>query len=260
MIHALTWMPAALRDAGLKVAPVDGWESRGVAAMGNVAGVMCHHTAGPRHSNMPSLDTLVGGRPDLRGPLAQIGLGRDGTCYIVAAGRCNHAGDGNWQGVTWGNSRFIAVEAENTGAADDWPWPVVQIDAYQRCVAALLRHLQRPADWCCAHREYALPQGRKPDPVFDMAAFRAAVAAILDGSAAPVELIPTAEASGAGRPTLRRNDHDPLVGLLQQRLGLAQDQHFGPHTEAAVRVFQRTRLLVPDGIVGPKTWGQLDQP
>ena len=260
MIHALTWMPAALRDAGLKVALVDGWESRGAAAMGDVAGVMCHHTAGPRHSNMPSLDTLVGGRPDLRGPLAQIGLGRDGTCYTVAAGRCNHAGDGSWQAVALGNSRFIGIEAENTGLADDWPWPAAQLDAYQRCVAAPLRHLDRPAAWCCAHKEYALPKGRKRDPQFDMPAFRAAAAAILDGSAPPAVLIPTCEPAGAGRPTLRRNDNDPLVGLLQQRLGLTQDDHFGPLTEAAARSFQRNRRLVPDGIVGPKTWAALDQP
>ena len=33
---------------------------------------------------------------------------------------------------------------------------------------------------------------------------------------------------------------------------------FGPKTEAAVRAFQRQRRLVPDGIVGPKTWAEID--
>ena len=32
----------------------------------------------------------------------------------------------------------------------------------------------------------------------------------------------------------------------------------GPKTEAAVREFQRSHSLVPDGIVGPKTWAALD--
>src|SRR5580700_4344959 len=52
------------------------------------------------------------------GPLAQLGLGRDGTFYVVAAGRCNQAGQGSWQGVTTGNSSFIGIEAENTGLSD----------------------------------------------------------------------------------------------------------------------------------------------
>ena len=42
-----TWLADALRAAGLKVAEVDGWETRGHAAMGTVKGVICHHPAGP---------------------------------------------------------------------------------------------------------------------------------------------------------------------------------------------------------------------
>src|SRR5262245_36671178 len=89
-MFSLTWLPGVLKAAGLKVAVVDGWESRGRDEMGQVVGVICHHTAGPRLGNMPSLRTLIEGRPDLPGPLAQLGLGRDGTYYVVAAGRCNH--------------------------------------------------------------------------------------------------------------------------------------------------------------------------
>ena len=36
------------------------------------------------------------------------------------------------------------------------------------------------------------------------------------------------------------------------------DGAFGPHTEAAVRAFQRDHQMVPDGIVGPKTWAAVD--
>src|ERR671936_408890 len=78
MIFSLTWLPSVLKGAGLKIALVEGWESRGRGDVGPIAGVMCHHTVGPRVGNMPSLNTLINGRSDLPGPLAQLGLGRDG--------------------------------------------------------------------------------------------------------------------------------------------------------------------------------------
>lgn len=263
MSFALTWLPTVLESAGLKVALVPGWELRGRAEMGPVRGVMCHHTAGPRQGNMPSLRTLVEGRGDLPGPLSQLGLGRDGTYYVIAAGRCNHAGTGSWQGLTGGNTHFIGIEAENTGLADDTPWPAVQIDAYRRGVAAILTHIERSSVFCAGHKEYALPRGRKNDPSFDMEAFRQAVAAIMNGTTPRPALIPSMEFEApaglaTARPTLRRGAVGEFVKLVQHRCGLKTDSWFGPVTEASVRAFQRSRGLVPDGIVGPKTWTAFD--
>src|SRR5262245_24294923 len=155
MRYSLTWLPDVLKSAGLKVATVDGWEERGRDEIGTVCGVICHHTAGPRAGNMPTLRTLIQGRSDLPGPLAQLGLGRDGTYYVISAGRCNHAGTGVWQGLTSGNGNFIGIEAENTGGADDSPWPSVQLDAYQRGVAAILKHVGRTEQFCAGHKECA---------------------------------------------------------------------------------------------------------
>ncbi len=263
MAFSLTWLLPVLQDAGLKVAAVNGWENRGGGDVGKTVGVLCHHTAGPRNGNMPSLKTLLDGRPDLPGPLAQLGIGRDGTYYVIAAGRCNHAGKGIWQGVTTGNSSLIGVEAENTGLSDDTPWPDVQMDAYRRGVAAILKHLGKTADACAGHKEYALPAGRKNDPDFDMVAFRAGVAAILNGTAPAARLIPSVEPSpppGAsnGRPTLRRPATGELVKQVQAKIGVVADGDFGAKTEAAVRAFQQAHNLVPDGIVGPKMWAVLD--
>lgn len=258
---SLIWLPQVLEDAGLKVAMVDGWETRGRGDMGRIAGVICHHTAGPRNGNMPSLRIVTDGRSDLPGPLSQLGLGRDGTFYVIAAGRANHAGAGVWRGVPTGNASFIGIEAENTGLANDYPWPAVQLDAYQRGVAAILGHLGIGADCCAAHKEFALPAGRKPDPSFDMQAFRSSVAAIIAGTALVPVLIPAVEptaGSGAGRPTLRRGAQNDHVKTVQRKLGVDQVGTFGPKTEAAVREFQRARQMVPDGIVGPKTWAELD--
>jgi len=263
MIYSLTWLPAVLESAGLKVAPVPGWESRGCGDIGPIAGVICHHTAGPRTGNMPSLKTLIDGRSDLAGPLAQLGLGRDGTYYIIAAGRCNHAGQGSWRGVTRGNSSFIGIEAENTAKSDDSPWPDVQVDAYQRGVAAILSHVRTTADFCAGHKEFALPLGRKTDPEFDMDHFRSCVAALMAGTAPVRPLIPpvepTPQPGSQARPTLRRGSFGPLVQEIQRKCACeVVDGSFGPKTEAKVRAFQRDRGFVADGIVGPKTWAALD--
>lgn len=263
MIFSLTWLPDVLKDAGLKVAPVDGWQSRGREDVGTISGVICHHTVGPKIGNMPSLNVLINGRSDLAGPLAQLGLGRDGTYYVIAAGKCNHAGSGSWQNITTGNTSFIGIEGENAGTPDD-AWPAVQMDAYRRGVAAILKHIGRGAEFCAGHREYALPKGRKTDPLFDMDTFRSSVTQTINGTAPASPLIPAAEppaqsGENAGRPTLRRGATGDLVKTIQTKVRVGADGNFGPDTEAAVRIFQKAHDLVPDGIVGPKTWVALDK-
>lgn len=257
MSYSLIWLPDVLKNAGLKVALVSGWQNRGRGDVGSIFGVICHHTGTAKNGNMPSLDTLINGRSDLPGPLAQLGLGRDGTFYVLAAGKCNHAGTGSWKGKTSGNTNFIGIEAENGGTKND-SWPEVQMDAYRRGVAAILKHVGQDAGFCAGHKEYALPKGRKPDPLFDMDAFRKNVAAIMDGTAPMPNLIPTIEPAGKARPTLRRGATGELVKEVQEKIGVTQDGDFGSITEAALRAFQRDHNLVPDGIVGPKTWKILD--
>lgn len=255
MVFSLTWLPDVLDRAGLKYAEVPGWRTRGRREMAAVRGVIVHHTAGSPNGNMPSLDLLVKGRPDLSGPLAQLGLGRDGTFYVIAAGVANHAGEGKWRGVTPGNPCFIGIEAENTGRRDD-PWPEVQMDALRRGVAAILAHIGTDANMVCGHKEFALPPGRKPDPLWDMAPFRESVVQIMADGVPKAPAIPARDA--LSRPTLRRGAKGDVVAALQAKLGVESIGLFGPKTEAAVRALQRQHNLVPDGIVGPKTWALVD--
>jgi peptidoglycan hydrolase-like protein with peptidoglycan-binding domain len=251
---SLTWLAQVLVDAGLKVAEQPGWKDRGRGDVGPIKGVISHHTAGSKNGNMPSLRVITEGRDDLPGPLAQLGLGRDGSYFVVAAGRCNHAGAGNWQGTSTGNTNFIGIEAENTGLPDD-PWPLIQMDAYRRGVAAILQKIRANPIMCAGHKEYALPHGRKDDPSFDMNDFRMQVAAIMSGNAPAPSVIPAADA--AGRPTLRRGATGELVEEIQRKVGVAATGTFDAMTEAAVRQFQREHSLAPDGIVGPRTWATL---
>jgi peptidoglycan hydrolase-like protein with peptidoglycan-binding domain len=266
MAFSLTWLPDVLKDAGLKVSLVPGWEERGLGDIGAVFGVICHHTGvkNPAKANMPTLNSLKNGRKAepglaaLPGPLAQLGLGLDGTFFVIAAGRAAHAGKGGFQGVS-GNRRFIGIEAENSGSPSD-TWPAIQLEAYQRGVAAILKHLGKDSSFCVGHKEYA--PGRKDDPSLNMKVFREAVTGFMNGAVPATPAIPAVEpAPPAGQParaTLRRPMKSDLVKELQTKLGLTADGVFGPNTEAAVRAFQRKKDLVPDGIVGPKTWRAID--
>lgn len=172
----LLWLPSVLRAAGLTVIEEPGWETRGHGDMGDVLGVLLHHTAGPLHGDAPSLKTVIDGRPDLAGPLAQLFLARSGAWHVVCAGKAWHAGAGAWRGITDGNAHFVGVEAENTGLGND-PWPLAQVDSYAKGCAAVLAHAHQRADMAIGHKEWALPPGRKSDPSFDMVDFRRKVAA-----------------------------------------------------------------------------------
>lgn len=173
----LIWLPRALQDAGLHVIETPGWLTRGrPGAFGPIRGVLCHHTAGPLLGDHPSLGIVTNGRSDLPGPLAQLLLARNGTFHVVAAGRCNHAGKGYWNGVTAGNTSFVGIEAENTGLPNDFPWPEEQMHAYALGCAAILKKIGAQPIMCVGHKEYARPIGRKPDPDFNMTSFRARVA------------------------------------------------------------------------------------
>lgn len=165
----ISWVADVLRSAGLKVVELDGWRTRGRTFVPK--GIVWHHTATSVKASDSNVDRLLrDGRPDLAGPLSQLGLRRDGTFVVVAAGRANHNGYG-----TWGNDS-IGIEAYNDGVGE--PWPLAQVDAYVRGTAAICRFLGWGADRVKAHRE--TDPRRKIDPAgLDMDEMRRRVTAAL---------------------------------------------------------------------------------
>lgn len=57
--------------------------------------------------------------------------------------------------------------------------------------------------------------------------------------------------------TIRIGDRGSDVAEVQAKLGLEPDGRFGSVTQDAVEQFQINHALVPDGVVGPKTWAAL---
>lgn len=57
--------------------------------------------------------------------------------------------------------------------------------------------------------------------------------------------------------TIKLGSRGNDVKILQGVLNLIQDGIFGPLTQEAVKEFQKSNRLVPDGIVGTKTWDKL---
>jgi hypothetical protein len=167
-----------LINGGVTVKEQDGWQNRGASGF-SPFGIMLHHTVGGP-GEMPTLPMLINGRPDLGGPLCQIGLGRSGTAYIIAAGIANHAGQGDRaiaqrimdevkngiphtggdakntagekRGGPGGNQWFYGIEVENNGTTE--PYPQVQIDGLVKICAALCNFHRWNEHHIIHHREW----------------------------------------------------------------------------------------------------------
>lgn len=274
-----TWLADALRWADLKVIETPGWKSNGRRGGEPLLGVpryaIAHHTAGPKTGDHPSLGVVMNGRPGLGGPLSNLFLDRDGDWTVIAAGKCNHAGQVRHSDFQ--NGWTIGVEAEAAGvlnAPNDWP--DVQMRSYITGMAALMWHLKYGAEKVLAHKEICEPKGRKSDPNFDMTVFRVKVAR---------QLAIWSEAASRDKPrpkpadfTLSRilkNNRFPArkmrgkdvervaVALVKNGEGLPRsrstrtasgyDGIFGDEMERAVRSFQRRKKLLADGRVGRDT-------
>ena len=255
----------AVKAAGVKYKQASGWRSRGRGAMGSIASIMCHHTAGPASGNTPSLNVVTNGRPGLSGPLAQLFLARDGTVILVAAGRANHAG--RVSSNRYSNSHSIGIEAEATGVSS---WPAAQMDAYAKLCKALIDEFNLPVSRVIGHAEAAVPRGRKVDPNFSMNAFRKKVGGAKGG----------VSQEGGGGSTYKTVNKTAPLGLYDKDAkantrirdwqrdalgytGKNADGFFGPGTERDTKALQRQLGVKDDGLVGDDTmsaWKKAGKP
>lgn len=260
-----TGIAQRLRNFGLTVVEVNGWRTRGSDAF-NPRGSVDHHTAGPRKGNAPSLGVCINGRADLPGPLCNVLVGRDNTCYVVAAGRANHAGSGGWGGLS-GNASVYGVERENVGDGSE-PWTLAQYDVAARVHAALVSAAGGRADLVCEHKEWA-PRRKVDAWGVDGNVMRQLVRDRLSTPApapapSPVNALAAIHAAAKARPTLREGSTGVWVRDLQAGLNAVVGRpvvpvtgRFDGTTARWVRQFQKDRTIPPTGVVGTTTWEQL---
>ncbi|AYQ99975.1 lysin A [Mycobacterium phage Nebkiss] len=176
------WLAEVLRDEGLRVFEVDGWQNRGQGDQGRFWGVVFHHTGSP--SETPE---GIAFHPTL-GLAAHILIRPNGDVWVCGIGKANHAGKGSWWGVPTdnGNPVLLGVEVAilpREGAPHRSGWPDVQYDATVKVHAALLRKLGLGSDRVISHKEWAQlgpagwRQGKWDPGAIDMNVFRADVQA-----------------------------------------------------------------------------------
>lgn len=155
------WMADEYRKAGLKVVEIEGWKNRGrPASTGNFdPDAKTNHHTGTKTSatrTAPTLQTVIRGRDDLPGPLAQKVIGYDGTVYVIAAGRCNHAGRIGKRGVPGmpygadGNALALGDEVDTNGTQT---MPKAQRDALATVNAVDLKHLRHGTAYLHRHED-----------------------------------------------------------------------------------------------------------
>lgn len=266
MTVMLTQLADVLRGRGLDVVEVRDWKTRGHGPFVAVDGIVDHHTAGPVEGDYPSLTTVTRGRVGLAGPLCNLGIGRTGRVYVVAAGVAWHAGQ--VKATTYANSRRIGVEVEATGR-DGVPtdWPAVQLDALARVNAACAIEWHFDEGDVLGHKEVCWPVGRKIDPhPVSMQSVRAATGRYIaewtrvsrDTPREPVTV------PDGPRPVLSAGNRGTAVRTLQGRLAalgwqVRDSSEFDHATRRAVLGVQVAAGLLVDGIVGPRTWAALDR-
>lgn len=237
----LLWLPEVLRAAGLTVHEVSGWRTRGSDNY-DPKGLICHATAGSSTStDAGEIRVLLQGSTSAPPPIAQLYLSRSGAFHVVASGRCNHALQG-WGGPLkgYGNTHLIGIEAQNDNRGQ--PWPAVQLDAYQRGVAAICKHMGwTPNRNVAAHREHQ--PGAKSDPLgIDMGQFRRDVAAVLAGE----------QEDDVTEAELIRAVRIGVHALLKEAAAASGDENAGEPTATGRQVRDYLRVIVDSESTDPQ--------
>ncbi|MGH9895326.1 MAG: peptidoglycan recognition protein family protein, partial [bacterium] len=122
-----------------------------------VRGIVVHDTVTRKTtSDQRVAELLYDGRSDLAGPLAQVGVSRDGSVWVISDGRANHNGFGRMGNDTIG----IEVFARGGVLGEEESWTAAATDAVVKICVGIREHLPGIDVW--GHRE--TDPSRKIDP------------------------------------------------------------------------------------------------
>jgi hypothetical protein len=227
------------------------WSTRGrpySTGQFDPSGVLCHHTASPAGtSDQADINGILCGNSQAPGPVSQLYLGRSGVLYLVAAGRCNHGGQGIRPGIDSGcadmNAATIGIEAGNSGVGE--PWPPAQTAMYAATVAALCSWYGWGVDRVWLHATTGPPYGgcnSKIDPAgpwelqpdligsttWDLDLWRATVTAAATPPTPPEE----DEMTDADWARMQGLIHETVLGIVRSNefnTYVTQDAQVGAH-------------------------------
>jgi len=193
------------------------------------------------------------------------------TVLHYVAGQFDRTVEPLRRGWNWGyRYRYIGgsdtLSNHASGTAIDLNAPEHPTGRRGTFAATQLRNLRRILAFCDGVVRWGGDYSGRPDEMhFEIVRNRNAVARLAKkiraGQAArPVAPPGTTWVKGAWRPTLRIGSTGRHVRFLQRMIGgVTVDGEFGPETAARVRAYQKMRGIAADGIVGPRTWGEINK-
>ena len=236
-------------------------DSRHVAMGGNNKRIIGRIT----HIGLHHSGTATGSREAFERHWRSLGWGTGGYSWII-----HRNGDIEWcyddnvitNGIAGHNATTLHVCVVGNGS-----FTPEQEASLDRVLKEAMLRLRLGVDAVRGHNEFSGTNTSCPGR--DMNALRARLRAQLQPpvqSPAPQPQAATqaSTASAQTRPVLRRGSQGEAVRELQTLLNqhganprLVVDGKFGPITENAVRIFQKTQNIAADSVVGPITWGRL---
>jgi putative chitinase len=228
-------------------------------------GQTCEESAGYRTTEEFASGKEYEGRTDLGNTQKGDGPRYKGRGLLQLTGRANYADYGKALGVDLVNNPTLAAQPALSLkiACEYWKRHNINADCDRDDVQAVTRKVNGGLNGLSDRIAFTQKAKAAVARLQAIALSGAAASAAAPAGAASADTAAAGVAPAQPRPVLGRGSQGDAVVQLQNMLrdlnfAVAIDGDFGPGTEVAVTRFQSENGLAADGIVGPQTWGALD--